>query len=203
NYTLARAMSYGDTGTSFRHYPRDPRNPFSPFEFGPTFNDERHHITVSGVASMPWGIQFAPILQFGSGRPYNPTSATDTLGFGTGEDNRAVVVSNSSPTTYITGAAGKACYFAGTCHLVPFNSLRGDSFFQLDTRLSKNIKIGERANVQIIAQAFNLTNRANYGNDVTTVVTSADFKKPAGFINPTSTNIPRSLTGEFGFRFTF
>jgi len=203
NYTLARALAYGDTGTSFRNYPRDPRNPLSPFEYGPTFNDERHHLTLSAVADLPWGIQFAPILQAGSGRAYNPTAATDTLGFGTGEDNRAVVVSNSSPNTYITGTAGQTCYFAGQCHLAPFNSLRGDPFFQLDTRLSKNIKIGEKANIQLMAQAFNLTNRANYGNDVTSVVTSADFKKPAGFINPTSTNIPRSLTGEFGFRFSF
>jgi hypothetical protein len=152
---------------------------------------------------MPWGIQFAPILQFGSARPYNPTAPSDTLGFGTGEDNRAVVVPNSSPTTYMTGAAGQACYFSGQCHLVPFDSLRGDPFFQLDARLSKNIKIGEKANVQILAQAFNLTNRANYGNDFNSVVNSATFKTPAGFINPTSTNIPRSLTGEFGFRFSF
>lgn len=210
NYTLARALAYGDTGTSFRSYPRDPHNPLSPFEYGPTFNDERHHVTLSGIASMPWGIQFAPILQFGSARPFKVTAPGDTLGFGSGEDNRAVVVPNSSPTTYMTGAAGQACYFAGNCHLVPFNPLRGDAFFQLDTRLSKNFKIGEKANVQIIAQAFNLTNRANYGNDVTTNVSApkdingkSTFGTPAGFINPTSTNIPRSLTGEFGFRFSF
>ncbi len=203
NYTLARAYAYGDTGTSFRNYPRDPHNPFSPFEWGPTFNDERHHVTISGVASLPWGVSFAPILQFGSARPYNATAPTDTLGFGSGEDNRAVVVPNGSSTTYMTGSAGQTCYFAGQCHLVPFNALRGDPFFQLDTRLSKNFKFGEKANLQIIAQAFNLTNRANYGNDFTGVVTSADFQKPAGFINPTSTNIPRSLTGEFGFRFSF
>lgn len=210
NYTLARALAYGDTGTSFRNYPRDPHNPFSSFEFGPTFNDERHHVTLSGVAALPWGIQFAPILQFGSGRPYNAAAPSDTLGYGSGEDNHAVVVPNNAPTTYLVKAAGQTCYFAGNCHLVPFNSLRGDAFFQLDTRLSKNFKIGEKANVQIIAQAFNLTNRANYGNDVVTNVTSVDpktgtnnFGTPAGFINPTSTNIPRSLTGEFGFRFSF
>jgi hypothetical protein len=160
-------------------------------------------VTISGVASLPWGIAFAPILQFGSARPYNAAASSDTLGFGSGEDNRAVVVPNGSSTTYMTGSAGQTCYFAGQCHLVPFNALRGDPFFQLDTRLSKNFKFGEKANLQIIAQAFNLTNRANYGNDFTGVVTSADFQKPAGFINPTSTNIPRSLTGEFGFRFSF
>jgi len=208
NYTLSRAMAYGDTGTSFRHYPRDPHNPFSPFEYGPTFNDERHHLTLSAVADLPWRIQFAPILQVGSARPYNAAAPTDTLGFGSGDDNRAVVVPNNSPNTFMTGAAGRTCYFAGNCHLIPFQSFRGDPFLQLDARLSKNFKIGEKANVQIIAQAFNLTNRANYGNDVNTnvgagVPVKSNFGTPAGFINPTSTNIPRSLAGEFGFRFSF
>jgi outer membrane receptor protein involved in Fe transport len=210
NYTLARAFAYGNTGTSFRNYPRDPRNPFSPFEYGPTFNDERHHLTLSAITNLPWGIQFAPILQAGSARPYNAAAPTDTLGFGSGEDNRAVVVPNNSPTTYMTGAAGRTCYFAGQCHLVPFNNLRGSPFFQLDTRLSKNFKLGEKASLQLIAQAFNLTNRANYGNDVNTNVNGVDavtgknnFGTPAGFINPTSTNIPRSLAGEFGFRLSF
>jgi len=75
--------------------------------------------------------------------------------------------------------------------------------------LSKNFKIGEKANVQIMAQAFNLTNRANYGNDVNTNVlgigsdNKPNFGTSAGFINPTSTNIPRSLAGEFGFRVSF
>src|SRR5207237_5762524 len=111
-----------------------------------------------------------PSLQLESGRPYTAAAPSDTLGFGSGEDNRAVVVTNSAPNTYITGAAGRTCYFAGTCHLVPFNSLRGDTFAQLDARLSKTFKIGEKANVSIMAQAFNFTNRAYYGNDVTTNV---------------------------------
>ncbi len=203
NYTLAKAQSYGVGGGSFRNYPQDPRNPFSPFEYGPTPNDERHHVTVSAIADLPWGIQLAPILQFGSARPYSLTSQTDTLGFGSGDQNRAVVIPNNAPGTFLTGAAGRACYFAGTCHVAPVDSLRGDPFFQLDTRLSKNFKLGETRNLQIIAQAFNLSNRANYGNDFDGTVGSPTFGQPVGFINPTSTNIPRSLAGEFGFRFSF
>jgi len=205
NYTLARAYSYDGGGTSFRNYPRDPRNPFSPFEWGPSQNDERHHLTISATAMLPWGLQFSPILQAGSARPWNVTSASDTLGFGTGLDNHQVVVPNGDQTNtqYMVGKAAQTCYFAGQCHLVPYDARRGDPFFQLDTRLAKNIRLGERRNLQIVAQAFNLTNRANYGNDFDTTVTSATFGKPAGFINPTSTNIPRSLSGEFGFRFTF
>jgi hypothetical protein len=49
-----------------------------------------------------------------------------------------------------------------------------------------------------------LTNRANYGNNFNNDISSpAVFGTPLGFINPTSTTTPRSLTGEFGFRFSF
>lgn len=208
NYTLSRAMSYdGGTG-SFRNYPRDPRNPFSKFEFGPTQNDERHHVTISGIADLPWGIQFAPILQFGSARPYNLLPSFDTLGFGSG-DTRAVIVPNADPKNYTlfakssTAAAARACYFGGQCHIAPYDAVRGDAFFQLDTRLSKNIHLGEQRNLQLIFQAFNLTNRANYGNDFDGTISSDTFRQPVGFINPTSTTTPRSFTGEFGFRFSF
>ena len=58
--------------------------------------------------------------------------------------------------------------------------------------------------MQLVAQAFNLTNRANYGNNMeATISDQADFGKPAGFIAPGNTTIPRSTWGEFGFRFSF
>ena len=70
--------------------------------------------------------------------------------------------------------------------------------------MAKNFKLGEHVNIQLIAQAFNLTNRANYGNNYTTNIASPDtFGHPGGFINPTSTTTPRSLWSEFGFRLTF
>ena len=204
NYTLARAMSYDGGGGSFRNYPRDPRFPFSKYEFGPSANDERHHITASGIVNLPWGMEAAPILQFGSARPYTIAASGDTLGFGSGLNNRAVVVPNTGTQTFLTGSAGKTCYFAGQCHLVPYNSVRGDNYFQLDAKLAKNFRFGENMNLQIIAQAFNLTNRSNYGNDFNNRPANGVFTPTvAGFINPTSTNAARSLQGEFGARFTF
>jgi hypothetical protein len=71
-------------------------------------------------------------------------------------------------------------------------------------RLAKNIKIRERMNLQLVAQAFNLTNRANYGNDFgNNIAAPSQFGHPAGFINPSSTIIPTSVWGELGVRFTF
>ncbi len=71
-------------------------------------------------------------------------------------------------------------------------------------RLAKNIMIKERFNIQLVAQAFNLTNRANYGNNFNGSIASPDtFGHPSGFINPSATTIPRSTWGELGARFTF
>lgn len=103
----------------------------------------------------------------------------------------------------ITSAAARACLAAGQCHQVGYDTLRGDAFFQLDTRIAKNIKLGEGRNLQLMFQAFNLTNKTNYGNNFTNTVNSTPFGTPAGYINPTSSSTPRAFVGEFGARFTF
>ncbi|HEX4485233.1 MAG TPA: carboxypeptidase regulatory-like domain-containing protein, partial [Terriglobales bacterium] len=73
NYTLAWANGYDYSGAaSFRNYPRNAYAPLASYEWGPTANDERHHITLSGIIQLPKGFEFAPILQFGSARPYSP-----------------------------------------------------------------------------------------------------------------------------------
>src|SRR5262249_16918417 len=74
NYTLSKAQGYDQDGASFRYYPRDPQKPFSPFEYGPAFNDERHHVTIAATVNLPWGMVFSPILQAGSARPYLVTA---------------------------------------------------------------------------------------------------------------------------------
>jgi hypothetical protein len=221
NYTLAWANSYSGGGTSFRNYPRLSLDPFASYEYGPSSNDERHHLTISGTVNLPWGFQFSPILIAGSARPYNPSSSENVLntGGGTSTDN-AVVVPISNPKDYLhfgntdpanggtdnadPGGAQDCFYYTHQCTIAKFNPLRGDPFFQLDARLAKNFMIGEKMNLALIAQAFNLTNRANYGNNFNRDIgDAASFGTPAGFINPTSTYTPRSLWGEFGFRFSF
>ena len=207
NYTLswARGWDVNANGSSFRNYPHDPLNPWDPRDFGYTPNDERHHVTISGIVDFPLGIQVAPILQFGSARPYDLTSSFDVLSRGSGY-TRPLVVPNADPTDYLAfsnAADALACLQAGNCHQVGYDTVRGDNFFQLDVRFSKNIHLKERYNVQLFFQAFNMTNRANYGNNFFNTPNSSSFMQPAGFINPSSTSIPRSFNGEFGFRFTF
>jgi hypothetical protein len=209
-YTLARAMAYDGDAAAFRNRPTDPFNPLRPADFGPVTNDERHHVTISGVTDLPYGIKIAPIMIFGSARPYNGITGSDTLGVGSGRGNETIIVPNSDPNN-LTALAGsssadlRACLAAATCHEIGFDALRGDPFFQLDTRVSKTFKLGERSNLELISQLFNLTNRANFGNNFDGNVRDAGktFLQPVGFINPSSTVIPRAFGAEFGARFSF
>ena len=82
--------------------------------------------------------------------------------------------------------AASQCYYSGNCVVAPYNSLRGDPYFNMDARVAKNIKLGENRNLQLDFQAFNLTNHANYGNNFGATVDDPTFKQPIGFINPTS-----------------
>jgi hypothetical protein len=213
NYTLARAVGYNEDGGSFRYYPRDPQNPLAPNEFGPSFNDERHHLTIAATSHLPFGLEFSPILQFGSARPYNPIAGSNSINLGGGSDAGTLVVpaNNQSDLTAfinpVTGLPNKLaasqCYYSGACVVAPYDSQRGDPYFDLDARIAKNVKLGEHRNLQLMFQAFNLTNHANYGNDFGNVVGDPTFGHPTGFINPSSSTLPRSFTGEFGARFSF
>jgi outer membrane receptor for ferrienterochelin and colicin len=220
NYTLAWAYGFDSGQPSFRQYPRLATNPLASYEWGPSPNDERHHITLSGIANLPWGIELAPILQFGSPRPWlnaadtpGVTNSGNTLNTG-GGTAVAVVVPSNDPTDYLAfsgnNTAAQNCFYGlngyapGSCTIAKYDPERGDPFFELDLRLSKTIRFGEHFRAELIAQAFNLTNRANYGNDFNNNIANPDsFGHPAGFIAPASTIIPRSLWSEFGVRFSF
>jgi hypothetical protein len=223
NYTLSRAMGWGiqsggtDASSGFRNYPHNALNLWDPRDFGPTPNDERHHITLSGMVQLPWGFQISPIVQYGSARPYDLRSGFDVLDQGSGY-SRPVIVPNSDAKNYTffnpkngstqalidSQVAVYNCLLAKTCHQVGYDTLRGDAFFQMDMRVAKNFRLREGWNLQLIFQTFNLTNKTNYGNDFHNTNTSSAFLKPEGYINPRGAGvIPRSFEGEFGARFTF
>ena len=193
NYTLGRAVGYDEGVAAFRSYPRDPSRPLAADDFGPASNDERHHLTLAVIGHLPWGLQASPILQFGSARPYNAIGQTNEIGLGGGSQADALLAPGCT----------EQGYYNGSCSLNPIFNLRGDAYFNLDARLAKNIKLGEHGNLQLMFQAFNLTNHANYGNDFDGTTGLSTFGHPIGFINPSSSFLPRAFTGEFGARYTF
>ena len=217
NYTLSRAMGWGiqsggaDASSGFRNYPHDPLNIWDPRDFGPTDNDERHHVSISGVVQFPWGFQVAPILSYGSARPFDLRSGFDVLSRGSGY-SRPVIVPIDDPKDYLAfdnsgpgfdSAAALACLAAGQCRQVGYDTVRGDPYFNLDMRVAKNIRVREGWNLQLIFQGFNITNKTNFGSNFHNTNTAPAFLTPEGFINPSSSFTPRAFVGEFGVRFTF
>ena len=210
NASYTFAMAYGYDENPYHSYAKDPYEQLNPQDWGPNPNDERHHVTISGLVKLPYGFDFAPILQYGSARPYDITSPHDYLGYGNGSALYGVLVPKGDPTNYtyaltsgLTSAQLREAYFEGTLTTAKWDALRGDATFNLDARLAKNIKLKERLNLQLIAQAFDLTNRANYGPNFGKNISASNYMHPVGWINPSSSITPRSLIGEFGFRLSF
>jgi outer membrane receptor protein involved in Fe transport len=209
SYVLSRAVAYNGASAAFRNRATDVDDIFAGHDFGPTPNDERHRFVVSGLVDLPKGIQFAPIMQIASARPYNSSmDISDLFSFGSGVGAIHAIVNTSAPDDLLANKDKSAadlvnCLAAGSCVQAPFDNLRGQAFFQLDARVSKDIKLSERAKLKLIFQAFDLTNRANFGNSFDGNVNSSTFRKTLGFITPSGVFVPRSFSGEFGAQFIF
>jgi hypothetical protein len=151
----------------------------------------------------------APILQAASGRPYTAYEGiNDTFGYGGGQGNTHAIVLNSDPnnllaTVKYTATQLQSCIAANTCHQVPYDSLRGAPFIQLDARVSRIFNFGEKAKLELLFQAFDLTNHANFGSQYQSSIRANNFMQPTNFIGQASTGIPKSFSGEFGAKFSF
>ena len=229
NYTYGKALAFQGNPAAFRNASTNPfLGEFRQPDHGRAPNDETHHFVAAGTVSLPLHFEFSPILSVGSARALNIIeSSSDLWGVGSGRSNAHAVIfsgAKESPQAYVdyykaAAAAAKAdptgnttastyyqnCLTAGTCREVAYDSYHGLPFLQLDARISNTIKIRERYAVTLFYQAFNMTNRANYGPNYDGNVSNnaSSFLKPLGFINPGSTVVPRSFTGEFGARFSF
>ncbi len=208
NYVRSRALSYDGSPGSFANTAPNPFNLFGKSELGHTPNDEPHRWVFSGVYHAPWGIQVAPIIQWASGRPYNPLEGIDVYGYGGGNGSWRAVVPASSPTNYTatygyTAAQLRAGLANGSLITLPFDPLRGNRFFQTDLRVSKVFTIKERHKVELLCQMFDLTNRANFGNNYTTSVQSKNFGKPSGFLSTSGSIVPHAFLAEVGFQYRF
>jgi hypothetical protein len=168
--------------------PQDSRFPF--LERANSVNDQRHRWVTSGVfqtSPHTHGEGFmhaflsnftvAPLIELSSGRPFNVITGSDTrLDLGASQDRPAAGGATTSP--YIHGAAfsvAQSCFADnGSPFTVPgitppagcIGNLGRDKFvmpffFQFDLRVSKAINFGERFRLDLIADAFNLTNHTN------------------------------------------
>ena len=84
-----------------------------------------------------------------------------------------------------------ACLAANTCEQVPYDNVRGEDFFQLDARFGRFFNFNERCKLEMFFQAFDLTNRANFGTSYGDQHPHAStFETPTNFIAASSAIVP-------------
>jgi len=150
--------------------------------------DARHRVVLNGIYTLPFkgnqlveGWELSTIVQLQSGNPLNPhTSNTAFLGTGVQRPNvSGPVQTGFAPST--NGNATFITYFDSTSVFsnpgnafgnLGRNVITGPGFYNVDIALVKNIRIRERWNFQIRADAFDLLNQANFGNPGLTVGSS-------------------------------
>jgi hypothetical protein len=209
-YVLSRSLGYNGTSASFSNAATDLNNTFAAHDFGPTPADEKHRVVFSGIFDIKYGIKVAPILQIASGRPYQASqgSTTDVFGFGGSQGTTHAIVLTSDPNNLLATKTFsltqlRSCLADGSCQESGYDNLRGENLVQLDVRFSKELRIHERMKVSLFFQAFDMTNRANFGSSYQGNIQSAIFQQPTNFIAPAGVTVPKSFSGEFGARFSF
>jgi hypothetical protein len=165
-YTLSKALNYAnDDQIPFAYPPVDPNNLHR--EYGPTPNDQRQRVVLQAVGELPWGFRVSPIWTCATGVPM------DIL-LGDGSAARVPEIGrNAGGRQFHTGAElnafltqlnaqGATNGSLGTpLPLVDDHARFNDRFNSFDFRLSKAFKFGERANLELIGEVFNLFNHTN------------------------------------------
>jgi hypothetical protein len=136
---------------------------------------------------LPWDIQLATILQMRSGTPYNITTGIDNNANGDTIDRPDLV----DPEGDCTNRATFSSAFTGRVGNLTRNYCTGPAFGTLDLRLSKFLRFG-RYQFEVFGEAYNLTNRANFGNPASNL-----NNQTFGQVN-SIVGMPRQV--EFGFR---
>jgi hypothetical protein len=167
--------------------PQDNRNP--QLERSNSSFDQRHRWVTSAVFQTPWkskdggiGIllgdfTIAPIFDLASGRPYSVLTGSDfNLDFGSNTDRPSVTDSGGVQSPFISGVnftiptTCDAAVTLGTTSISPpfgctgnlgRNAFRRPGYATVDLRVARKIWFGEKMNLEVIADMFNLLNRFN------------------------------------------
>ena len=149
HYTLASAKTWGCVLGELFDYVNgvcDPLNAFGPGDYGPSGEDVRHRFVIAGTIYIPGGFELTTMTQVESARPFTVTTA----------DGSQRIAVNGKPTA--------------------LDAFRGTPYIQMDLRVTRPFKFGERWEVRPFAEFFNVFNRNNPGANF--VGTIAAFPLP-------------------------
>jgi hypothetical protein len=158
--------------------------------------DRRHRLVVSGIVRLPWELQVSAIGDFRSSLPMNPTSGIDINNDGYAIDIPGGVTRFSGCRDMNLSAINT---FRQSRNLAAVNEIACPGFANIDIRLAKSFALGATQDLEVIAQLFNIANRANY-NIPSNNITAATFGQATSLLP--NINAP-SRQVEFAVRYRF
>jgi hypothetical protein len=165
----------------------------------------------NGILTAQTGLPFTPTVganRSGSGDTANPDvpnvnpgrkNSNVTSGSSTGCPGVPAGTQLGIPTRYFDPCAF-SLPIAGTFGNAGRNQFLAPGLLALDTSLFKRIPINERWNLQFRAEAFNILNRANFGQPTLGVFSGANISPSQGVITTTAT---RSRQIQFALKLQF
>lgn len=181
NYTYSKAT---DNTTDFNsdYAPFDQTNING--DRGLSEFDQRHKVVIASILTSPWkpwyfsDFELSPIFRYNTGHPFNLLAGSDVNGDRHFTNDRPIGIGRD------TGL--------------------GPNYYTFDLRFSRNIRFRDHYNIQLMAEAFNLTNRTNYAS-VNNIV-GASYTGPAhphGFVATaavTPGGTPLAFTSDYAKR---
>ncbi|HSM13911.1 MAG TPA: TonB-dependent receptor [Thermoanaerobaculia bacterium] len=119
----------------------NPLDPWCGACFGPVYRDAKNRITIGGTYELPWALRLSGMLRYHSGFPYSAYARDPATG--------ASLDLNGDGTTLDLRPGDSV------------NSKRGDSFTQLDLRLSRDFLFKDDMGIEVMVEVFNLTDEEN------------------------------------------
>jgi hypothetical protein len=222
NYTWSHSLDFGQNASTFS----DTNDLLTPnnirSEYGNSNFNVPNRLVISAVAESPWKVhgvlgyfandwQLAPIYSAQGGLPFSLVTAGTPPSITTSSVDP--VTGNITTVTYkalgsgINGSNGRK-----GIDVVGRNTFVQKRTIDVDTRLSKKIKFGERYSAEVLGEAFNIFNHQNvtgvnntgYIIGGTAAAPTLSFNSSFGRVTNSNSNFaytPRQI--QIGFRFFF
>jgi hypothetical protein len=160
SYTLASASgNTSGNGAAAMNF-QQGQQPNLELNEGPTDFDRRHNLVISGRALVPYthGMTFSWVARALSGLPFSLTNNLIDV------DRNGTLFDPLVAASYTGAGAIPADNYSVEDYNGKRNGARGPGFFQLDTRFGWRVNLGRGRTIDLSADVFNLTNRANFAN---------------------------------------
>lgn len=164
SYTLSKSMN--NVGEAFFSSPIDPADLSK--DWGRSDNDQRHRLAANASIQVK-GFMLSGMVQAYSAPPFNITSGVTT----------------------VQGTAGRPIVNG---QFIARNAGEGTAFFVMNARLSRSFRLGTRWQFEVLAEGFNLTDRANVVTRNTNFGSAPYPESPSATFNQvTAVGEPRSF----------